>query len=790
MPSARAAADPAKVKTLSAAAAFVLIMVAAPVPGLAAAPQQRVTVSDANRDGRADKLVIVREKACRGASARLGHRRLRLSVGAGRHDLSATLPPLSASAATLELRCHGARVMRRSLSLRVRSRVRVPTVSPAPATTTTATTPTPAPDPTASVTADMTGWNVLNNPINAAQQTSISWCKRSYWQQPWRAYLDTRPASALANGAGINMNQGVGTPAFARTAAMLGRAGFRTARLEIGWREISYANPGAFTDPEALRAKLVALRDSGLRPVILLNANHGDPGPVRLDWLQVTQPVSIGQSWIQLDAPSAAKVVPGLTGFGTDKRPDILITAVDSSGRATLSRPMPIPVPAGSYQSYTLRYRPFTAPLTVAGTPHPVFEETLAGWLRYATAVADLAKSVAGPGGFDIEVWNELSFGSDYLNIGNYYATLPNELRGTGAVTATILARTTNALRDPARGYGAIGISDGFASQGPWESAAWEPAGLTTMSKHPYQANIALTGGRRLAACQPVDATGRTEGDAVGDQWLDPFTPTTGVLLPEFPLTALRTETMVRDLSPITTMIGSVPHGRAVTNPIDGKPLGVRITETGLIASSIGKSAADVRAMQARWAMRALVAFTAKGAASVELYGARDPEYGLIDESFFTTPSAGDAAAGQTIAAIHRLLAAVGSGSPDQIQPLTLDSIADNHNHVQFAGDGTAAHPPLYNRDVVAAFPFQRGARSYAIPAYVMTRDMTRQLAPETYRLTFSGLAAGAVAVTAYDPETDRSVPVQVSGRSGGTLTVELALTDSPRVISIAPTAG
>ena len=768
-------------------------------------------MSDANRDGRADKVVIVRDTACRGATARLGRRALRLSVGARRHDLSATLPQLSASAATLELRCRGKRVMRRALSLRFRRPVKVAPVKPAtttqvttPVTTQVTTvvtpvTPTPTtpittgvtpvtPTPTSEVTTeDWTGWNILRNPISSSQQTSIGWCKRSYWQQPWRGYLDTRPASALSGGAGINMNQGVGTPAFARTAAMLGRTGFRTARLEIGWHEISYADPGAFTDPEAVRAKLQALRDSGLRPVILLNANHGDPGPVRVDWLQVTQPVGLGQSWIQLDAPSAAKVVPGLTGFGTDKRPDILITAVDSSGRATLSRPMPIPVPAGSYQSYTLRYRPFTAPLTVAGTPHPVFEETLAGWTRYATAVADLAKSVTGPGGFDIEVWNELSFGSDFLDIGKYYATLPNELRGTGTVTTAILARTTNVLRDPARGYGTIGISDGFASQGPWESAAWEPTGLTTMSKHPYQANIALTGGRRMAACQPVDATGRAEGDAVGDQWLDPFTPTTGVLLPEFPLTALKTETMIRDLSPITTMIGNVPHGRAVTNPSDGKPLGVRITETGLIASSIGKSASDVRAMQARWAMRALVAFTAKGASSVELYGARDPEYGLVDEAFFATPSAGDAAAGQTIAAIRRLLAAVGSSTPDQIQPLTLDAIADNHNHVQFTGDGTAAHPPLYNRDVVAAFPFQRSARSYAIPAYVMTRDMTKQLTPESYRLTFSGLATGPVAVTAYDPETDRSVPVQVTGRSGGTITVELALTDSPRVISVAP---
>lgn len=798
MPEGRAAADGRQVSRLAASVALTLIVIAGTPPAtIAAAPVQRVAVSDSDRDGRADRLAIARSRACGAPRARLGGRTLGLRVENGRRRLSATIPRFAATSATLELRCLGRRVLRRKLSLRVTRRVTVaaprPKTAP-PATTTPATTTPPATttqDPAGTETtasASWAGWHVLKNPIDPAQQTAIGWCRRSYWHQPWRAYLDTRPAAALADGTGINMNSGVGSGNFARTAAMLGRAGFRTARLEVGWREMSYADPSQLSDAPALRAKLIALRDSGIRPLILLNANHGDPGPARVDLLRITEPVGLGQTSIQLDAESAAKVVPGLTGFGSDKRPDVLITGVDSSGRATLSRPSPWPVFPGQYQAYTLRYRPFTAPLTQAGAPHPVFEQTLGGWLQYADAVTAVAKSVTGPGGFDVEVWNELNFGSDFLDISRYYASLPSELRGTGVVTTAILARTTSHLRDPARGLGAIGISDGFGSQGPWESAAWEPAGLTTVSKHPYETYATLAGGRREAACQPVDATGRPEGvDLGGGRWLDAFTPSTGVLFPEYPLSALRTETMIRDLSPITTMIGDVPHGRSVTNPIDGKPLGVRVTETGLIASSLGTNAAAARALQARWAMRALVALVAKGATSVELYGARDPEFGLVDEAFFSDPAAGDASAGQSIAAIRRLLAAVGTARPDRIEPLTLDQVADDHDHVQFAGDGTGAHPPLYNREVTAAFPFQRGTRSYAIPAYVMTRDMTKRLAPESYRLTFSGLAAGAVTVTGYDPETDRDVPVRVTERSGGTITVELELTDSPRVVSITP---
>ncbi|MEI2702602.1 MAG: hypothetical protein V9E83_09410 [Baekduia sp.] len=786
----------------SAAVTSALIALAGSAPAAtAAAPMQRVAVSDVNRDGRADRVVIVRGTACPGARAQLGGHRLRVRVQDRRRRLSAVLPRLAAASATLELRCRGTRVLRHRVSLRqtrltslyapkpAPKPAATPAAEPAPAAS-TAATPTSAPATTSEppTTASWAGWHVLDKPIDPVQQTAIGWCKRSYWLQPWRGYLDTRPASALGQGTGINMNAAIGAGDFARTAAMIGRAGFRTARVEIGWREMSYADPSRLSNPDALSAKLVALRDAGIRPLILLNANHSDPGPVRVDQLRITQPVGLGQTTIQLDADSAAKVVPGLTGFDTGKRPDLLITSVSPSGVATLSRPSPVIVPPGVYAAYTLRYRPFTAPRTLAGAQHPVFEQTLAGWLQYVGAVTELAKSVTGAGGFDVEVWNELSFGSDFLDISKYYYPLPAELQGTGAVTTTILARTTAFLRDPARGLGTIGISDGFASQGPWESAAWEPAGLTTMSKHPYHSFATLSGGRAEAACQPVDATGRPEGtDVGGGRWRDAFTPTTGVLFPENPLSALRTETMIRDLSPITTPIGDVPHGRGVTNPTDGQPLGVRVTETGLIASSLGKSAAAARDLQARWAMRALVAMVAKGATSVELYAARDPEYGLVDEGFFTNSSAADAAAGQSVGAIRRLLAAVGTGSPDRIEPLALESIADDHDHVQFQGDGTAAHPPLYNRDVTAAFPFQRGPRSYAIPAYVMTRDMTRKLPAERYRLTFSGLAAGPVSVSAYDPETDRSVPVSVAARSGSSITVELELTDSPRVISIAP---
>src|SRR4051794_23888503 len=70
-------------------------------------------------------------------------------------------------------------------------------------------------------------WHTLRNPVDAAQLTPFG--TRSHWLQPWRAYLDTRPAAQLRDAAGINFNV---DPAEADSAArLLAASGFRRARV-------------------------------------------------------------------------------------------------------------------------------------------------------------------------------------------------------------------------------------------------------------------------------------------------------------------------------------------------------------------------------------------------------------------------------------------------------------------------------------------------------------------------------------------------------------------------------
>jgi hypothetical protein len=203
-------------------------------------------------------------------------------------------------------------------------------------------------------------------------------------------------------------------------------------------------------------------------------------------------------------------------------------------------------------------------------------------------------------------------------------------------------------------------------------------------------------------------------------------------------------------------------------------------------------TAAAKRHIMTKSMLRSLVAFVNKGVTALHFYAVRGNVFGAVDENFFA-----GGAPGEGIEAMTRLTAPFqASQRITAPRTLTLDSISDRHNQTVFAGDGTAAHPPLYNRDVVAVLPFQITNTKFAIPAYVMTRDVaklqrpnaprtdvTRWDLPEaTYRIALGGLSRN-VRLSVQDPLTNSTVPVTVVSRSDDQIVVELPLTDSPRLI-------
>ncbi|HWH95423.1 MAG TPA: hypothetical protein VNT03_16295 [Baekduia sp.] len=669
-----------------------------------------------------------------------------------------------------------------------------------PATGTASVGPAPAP---AAVNGSFAG--VVTNPIDPAFLTRLPFGTRSHWLQPWRAYLDTPPASRLRDAIGINFN--VTTAQAPAVARLLAASGFRRGRIEIGWGELRYDDPTKLVSPDEWETKLAILRDYGIRPLILLNSNDRKPAPLKRVQLKLAAGADVGARTVQLDAASAAAVVPGYTGFDGSAAAALMITAVSPSGVATLAKPLPIAVPAGTYPASILKYKPFSPLRRDDGTVNPDGEQTLRGWLDYVAAVTAIAKRVLGSNAFDLEVWNEYTFGASFLDANNYADPRPY---GSVLDDQVILRRTVDLVKDPARGLQGVRVGSGFSNQRPWDSGATAPVGLDALDKHPYPNNT------RFPADTPnqaLDALGQPAFtiDAAGKSH-DTFSPTYDAFFPEYYLTGVQTESLVRDIAPITTAFAGptgvrVPHGRA-TAPVGGTAPATWMTEAGIPFSyavqqlGVSLDEADLERLKAKATLRTLTAFVNKGVSQVDLFSAGGAEWGLVGGDFWRTLQAGgapgDTAGGPVMDAVRRLVGTLGVGRVTTPRALTLASIGDYAGRKQFEGRGTAAQPALYDRDVLAFLPFQAADDRFVAAVYVMTRDLVRverpgvsgptrfDLPAERYQLTIGGVRSAAAHVSATDPLTGASVPVDVVRRDpGGWLVVELPVTDSPRLLSI-----
>jgi glycosyltransferase involved in cell wall biosynthesis len=652
------------------------------------------------------------------------------------------------------------------------------------------TSPPPVPVPRSGSFA-----GVLDAPIDPAYLTSMPFGTRSHWLQPWRAYLDTVPARQLRDAVGINFN--VNADEAAAAARLLAANGFHEARLEISWGEVDYRNPARLWRQGVWETKLQALRDAGLRPLILLNSNDARPAPSEQLQLTITSTVSAGARTVQLDPASAAAVVPGRTGFDGGRAAAILITSVSRSGQASLSMPMPVRVPAGTYPASLLRYEPFR-PLTAPdGSSDARGEETIAGWLSYVDTVTGFVRDVLGSTSFDVEVTNEVTFGAAFYNINQYYSPA---LTAQPLDPHVLLERTLERIKDRRRGLAGVRVVSGVSNQSPWDSGANSPVGLDALGKHVYP--------RYLRFPETRIANPAVEDTPGGGQT---FTPAYTTFFPEYYLSGIQTETLVRDIAPITTMIQdpsgrAVPHGRNVPTP-DGIPPEVWMTEMGLetgwAATGLGQSLSrtDVEHIRAKSTLRTLVSFVNKGVTQVDLYAAGTAEWGLIGDEFWEALRSGsrypgDDSGGATVTGVGRLVHALGTSPITAHRSLTLASVADYDGHVQWTGDG-GAHPPLFDRDVLALLPFQASDHRFVAPVYVMTRNLVTvyddstgperfDLPAERYQLTIGGIDATRARVQATDPLTGRAVPVTVVDRTrSGWLVVEMPVTDSPRLLTI-----
>src|SRR5450755_3230039 len=554
-------------------------------------------------------------------------------------------------------------------------------------------------------TGEATTWTTLSNPIDPTQLTSLPFGKRSFYLQPWRSSLTTRSAQSFKNALGINFN--VNNGQVNATAQLMADSGIHRVRVDMSWGNMSYADPSQISAGAAGQwaTNLKAFRQYGLRPLILLNSFQNAPGPGLPVSLTLTAPAAAGATTVALNAASAAQVVPGLTGINEPGlAAGVLINSVTAGGVATLSRPLPSALAAGSVSATTLRYAPFAPPTLADGSPNPRFQQTLSGWLTYVKAVTSFVRTQLGSDNFDVEVWNELSWGSAFLTEAYYDNPVPDP-GSTGSVTGSLLTATANWIHDPANGLPDVQVGDGFANQTPFVTGSTLPLGVNAIDHHPYAPTPQFPAQNTINGLQPVDALGNPDftpqGSGASTLYVDNFVPTFFAFFPEHYLSGIHTETLMRDLSPMTTLIYRVPFG-ANTAPPGGPPPQNWITEDNMSvaqAATVGMPAADLAEFQAKVALRYYLAYGSEGASAIDLYAvASSGCCQLVSQSFLNAATAnqnaypGDAAGGLPMQAISRMSATMaGAQSIASPRQLTLTSIASDNNKYQLPGNGTAA---------------------------------------------------------------------------------------------------
>ena len=572
---------------------------------------------------------------------------------------------------------------------------------------------------------------------------------------------------------------------------MCAKNGIKQVRIEIGWGSFDYNDESKIKNATDFSARLLACKEFGLRPLILLNGHHGAPCPLKTFARTVTTDAESGSRELILDKTD--DLIPGHSGFNAPEgfiAAEYLVTGIEGN-KVTLSKPWPGKITAGTKLAMaTLKYAPFGDAATDEG------KATLEGWKRYVHNVAAFAAATLGTQGsidlgFDLEIWNEMSFGSNFIFQRNYYDPLPAKY-DTNAVYLNIVRATADVADTEPAAFAGVRLEDGFSNTLPWPASSQMPARVTALSHHPY------SGRKRF----PEDALKGTALNALGQPDTSGFTPTYEENFPEYYGCALQTETIIRDMSPLTTDIYHVEHGRFAR---PDNPCWCWITEVNYAPDEDGvHDDESALHLKAKAIIRYYCFYLQKGVERLYLYGAGandakagNLELGVLKQEFVNRtvtdksyPSDDTSWTSPALAAVGRIAGRMRDGLDAHLtQPrkLELVSIEDTHGAKQFEGDpkDSQARPPLYDRDVFAFLPYQVNARKFVIPYYAMTRDIRRDLAPENFTVTVKGLAGPSAKITAYDPLLDQRKKVKVISADGDMVKLELATTDYPVLLEV-----
>jgi hypothetical protein len=684
----------------------------------------------------------------------------------------------------------------------------------------------------------------MDGPYENWMHQEIPFGLRSLFLAPWRAYMDTWDARRYLDVLGVNFN--VRAEEAEAAAQVLSEAGIRSARVEIGWANLKYEDETQIVDYKAAEYTTIfqAFKKHGIRPLILFNANSGLPVPHQYLTLELTRIAPSGTREIYVSDVSQIK--PGYTGLHEMSYHTMfpIITEVDSaSGRLTLSAPLPRQLSQGEHTFMKLKYRPF-AGYEMTGQANPSGQETVNGWMRYVQTVTTFVRNALGTtgqpdAGFDVEVWNEYMFGSEFLDINNYYEP---DLAFTQPITYThngmtvtgveaILPMTVDYVNNPQNGLPGVRVISGFANQRPWESGTEMYPRQDGFSRH-YYTSYSLEELMINPVSFPrndeftVDALGERDGIPAPNK-VDRIIPGTNVIpvhvkaFPEVVFYAYQTEFVVRDLQPFP---GPWYTHHRYSNPGNGHEAEVWMTETNFyrmgmaqeLSAWAGVDLNDERIARvlhhiaAKTTLRIFVFYGHKGIETVNLFALKDPDtnFSLIPEAFYAELAdngyqLNDAVRehlGPQVRAVTQLTRFMEAGERIEVPRfLEVKDIVEHKPRFVFQAHGTEEHPHRYHRDDLAVMPYQMSANRFAVGYYVVTRNMLHSwnkqldvldplrydMPPQSFELTLSNVRGNGATVHVFDPITGTETPAAILRSTLTDITVQVEAVDYPRFLVI-----
>ena len=624
-----------------------------------------------------------------------------------------------------------------------------------------------------------------------ADVTSIYTGAHSHWLQPWRTLAATRSFAAISGGIGLNTDT-----SYPQSLQMFAAAGFRHVRMSLFWGSLPKYDPTHFDLNYSTNSQTLdfvwASKEAGLRPLVLVQAF--DQGPCPYELIEVTASDAIASTDTTITVSSATGLVTGysgLTGWVRDVTDNVikyvspsnvmcssLITAINGNV-LSLSRPVGIEIPKGATLLLnTLLYKPWSEP----GSED--YLTTMVGWLDHLVAVSCFMQvaldTVGAPdAGFDIEIWNETSFGSSFLDINNYYASpiVPETMvNGIPAVIPDLVGLTSSFVSENPSLFAGVRVTDGFASVSPMQASSTEPDAISAISKHPYPSPLSY----------PKSDPGYGGLDANGNPTT--FIPSYTIYTHEYYSTAINPFTLSRDIATTPNNFGGVIHG------VDGRmdngviaPVTVWMTEIGTATASEGVTDPDAIALlTAKGTLRALFFNLGIGVERVYIFdGVGDTtDLAMVPASAPTTPTL-------VVQSLQSALAFMANDvTDDQAGVLiqvgyTVTLASGATDSTLWTGNGTAVCPDFVKPADYVLLPVQVTPRRIALLHWFTGLDMRTDMAAAAINLTLYGLPDGPISLSGLDPIGGDMVTATVTGQTSETVTIRTSASDRPFILTV-----